>query len=70
MSILVTGGAGYIGSHVVRLLLQRGQQVVVIDDLSSGLSARIGSAKLVQIDLAAETATENLVELILSLIHI
>lgn len=64
MSILVTGGAGYIGSHVVRLLLERGQQVVVIDDLSSGLSARIGSAKLVQIDLAAETATENLVQLI------
>jgi UDP-glucose 4-epimerase len=64
MSILVTGGAGYIGSHVVRLLLERGQQVVVIDDLSSGLSARIGSAKLVQIDLAAETATEHLVQLI------
>jgi UDP-glucose 4-epimerase len=38
--------------------------VVVIDDLSSGLSARIGSAKLVQIDLAAETATESLVQLI------
>ncbi|MEN9342845.1 MAG: hypothetical protein RIR24_432 [Actinomycetota bacterium] len=64
MSILVTGGAGYIGSHVVRLLLERGQQVVVIDDLSSGQGSRIGSAKLAQIDLAADTATDRLVELI------
>ncbi len=35
-SILVTGGAGYIGSHVVLQLRQRGARVVVIDDLSKG----------------------------------
>jgi UDP-glucose 4-epimerase len=64
MSILVTGGAGYIGSHVVRLLQQQGQEVVVIDDLSSGSQQRIGSAKLVALDLAAETATQQLVKLI------
>lgn len=35
-SILVTGGAGYIGSHVVKLLGERGEQIVVLDDLSTG----------------------------------
>lgn len=64
MSILVTGGAGYIGSHVVRLLQLQGQKVTVIDNLSSGLSARIGNAKLVELDLAADTATAELVKLI------
>lgn len=34
--ILVVGGAGYIGSHMVKLLLEQGEQVVVLDDLSSG----------------------------------
>ncbi len=35
-SILVTGGAGYIGSHVVKLLGERGESIVVLDDLSTG----------------------------------
>ena len=60
MKVLVTGGAGYIGSHVVRLLQQRGDQVVVVDDMSEGVKARIGDAKLVTIDLAAPTAQELL----------
>ena len=36
MSVLVTGGAGYIGSHMVWELLDHGEQVVVLDRLSSG----------------------------------
>lgn len=36
MTVLITGGAGYIGSHMVHRLRQRGRPVVVLDDLSSG----------------------------------
>ena len=36
MSILVTGGAGYIGSHMVHELADTGERVVVLDDLSTG----------------------------------
>jgi UDP-glucose 4-epimerase len=62
MSVLVTGGAGYIGSHVVRLLHQRGESVVVVDDLSSGLVERIGSSKLVQLNLASPEAVSVLTQ--------
>ncbi|PJJ02290.1 UDP-glucose 4-epimerase [Streptomyces sp. 2333.5] len=41
MSYLITGGAGYIGSHVVRALRQAGESVVVLDDLTTGVAARI-----------------------------
>ena len=36
MTILVTGGAGYIGSHTVRMLRERGRDVVVLDTLELG----------------------------------
>jgi UDP-glucose 4-epimerase len=36
MTILVTGGAGYIGSHMVHELVDRGERVVVLDNLSTG----------------------------------
>ncbi|HJN72300.1 MAG TPA: UDP-glucose 4-epimerase GalE [Myxococcota bacterium] len=36
LRVLVTGGAGYIGSHAARMLLERGDDVVVLDDLSAG----------------------------------
>jgi len=47
MSWLVTGGAGYIGGHVVRAMQDDGEQVVVLDDLSTGERHRAGTAPLV-----------------------
>ena len=41
---LLTGGAGYIGSHVARDLLASGREVVVLDDLSTGIASRVPEA--------------------------
>jgi UDP-glucose 4-epimerase len=48
--VLVTGGAGYVGSHVVRHLLDAGHQIVVLDDLSGGHRKAVGNAELVEGD--------------------
>ena len=62
MSILVIGGAGYIGAHVVRLLQEAGEDVVVADDLSTSSAERVGGAPLVVMDVAADDAVGRLVE--------
>jgi len=41
VAVLVTGGAGYIGAHVVRAVQSAGHAVVVVDDLSSGDAGRV-----------------------------
>ena len=59
MTVLVTGGAGYIGSHMVYALVEAGESVVVIDDLSTGFSAFVPAGVPLLIGNAAD---ENLVE--------
>ena len=59
MSILVTGGAGYIGSHAVRLLRERGRDVVVIDTMEFGHATALGDVPLIRADIAdRETVAE------------
>ena len=58
MRVLVTGGAGFIGSHVTRVLLEQGHQVTVLDNLSRGRRELVPeSAGFVHADLADEAAT-------------
>lgn len=52
MRLLVTGGAGYIGSHVTRQLVEAGHQVTVYDNLCSGFRWATPGAPLVEADLA------------------
>jgi len=61
-SILVCGGAGYIGSHMVRLLISKGLDVVVFDNLSTGHAASIKGVKLVQGDVRDSGSLDSVFE--------
>lgn len=70
MTILVTGGAGFIGSHIVDALIERDHTVLVYDDLSSGKIANINpKATLIQTDIRDQKAltqvfSENAIEVV------
>ncbi len=62
MRVLVTGGAGFIGSHLVDALVRRGDAVVVLDDLSTGRAANVPpEADLVEGDVADRATVERAV---------
>ncbi|MFZ4843550.1 UDP-glucose 4-epimerase GalE [Mycetocola saprophilus] len=63
MRTLVTGGAGFIGAHVVELLRNRGDEVVIVDDLVTGLSHRVDGVEIHQMDLADLSVVAPLTEL-------
>jgi len=63
MRVLVTGGAGFIGSHLVDALVERGDDVVVLDDLTTGTIANVHpKATLVEGSVADEIAAARATE--------
>lgn len=60
MRILVVGGAGYIGSHMVKMLLSQGHEVVTFDNLSGGYRDSVLGGKFVLGDLADQAALDAL----------
>ena len=54
--MLVTGGAGYVGSHALRALVAAGHEVVVLDDLRAGAAEAVGEAPLVRADVGDAAA--------------
>jgi len=58
-TVLVTGGAGFIGSHIVDALVDRGHRVIVMDDLSSGRQDNVNeAAELHVLDIRSEEAAK------------
>jgi UDP-glucose 4-epimerase len=59
MKVLVVGGAGYIGSHMVKMLLDAGHEVITFDNLSSGFRDAVLGGEFVQGDLADLAALDQ-----------
>jgi UDP-glucose 4-epimerase len=64
MTVLVTGGAGYIGAHVVRVLHERGNDVLIVDDLVTGIPERNPGVELVEMNLAHSSSVDALASLL------
>ncbi|QGG57655.1 UDP-glucose 4-epimerase GalE [Paenibacillus sp. B01] len=60
MAVLVTGGAGYIGSHAVAALLEKGEEVVVVDNLQQGHREAVTGGRLYEGDLRDEELLDRI----------
>ena len=64
LTVCVTGGAGFIGSHLADAFVARGDRVVVFDDLSSGRRENVpAAAGLVVVDVRSAEAARRLAEM-------
>lgn len=74
MSVVVTGGAGFIGSHVVDAFLEKGFEVTVLDNFSTGRPANLdhvaGKIKLIECDLSISGAWEKEIEAADYVVHL
>ena len=62
MKLLITGGAGYIGSHTVRYVQDHGHEVVVLDNFSSGNKWSIKNCEILEVDLLDEEKLAKLLK--------
>ncbi len=62
MRILITGGAGYIGSHVLKALGKQGHEITVVDNLSTGFAKAVTYGNLIVADLSDRSKIESIFE--------
>ncbi len=62
MKILVTGGAGFIASHVTDAFVEQGHEVVVVDNLSTGVASQVNpKARFIQADITNKSAIQEII---------
>ncbi len=60
MAILITGGAGYIGSHTTEFFKNNGEEIIVVDNLQTGNKASINCDYFYEVDIRDEKALSDI----------
>jgi len=69
MKVLVTGGAGYIGSHAARLLRDHGHEILVYDNLSTGHRRLVKGFELIEADLLNQSVLTSALRMVNAVMH-
>jgi len=69
MKVLVTGGAGYIGSHAARLLREYGHEILVYDNLSTGHRRLVKGFELIEADLLNQSVLTSALRMVNAVMH-
>ena len=70
MKYLITGGAGFIGSHLSEALIARGDSVIVVDDLSTGKNSVVPTVEFIQGSIFDENLMDSLVSKVDHVLHL